>query len=226
MPKSLSQPLLSFTKIGTKACGLLNPVRLDAPSRRKALPPTPFRCDGARDGPVHMTPHSKGTLMRLHHALLLSTLVAATSGHAQTPDAKTSQEIFQDWRLNCVEKSETKRCVVNQTLSTQQGQAVAAINASLKDKSTVLEFALPLMMDLTTPLTIKIDDRAATTYAFNTCSPRACFVVRDNDKALISGFEAGTTAVLSAKTFNGQSLTLNVSLKGFGAATKALKQTK
>ena len=36
MPTSLDQPLLSFTKMGTKACGLLNPVRLDAPSRRKA----------------------------------------------------------------------------------------------------------------------------------------------------------------------------------------------
>ena len=151
--------------------------------------------------------------------------VFAAHAWAQAPDAKTTQEIFQDWRLQCVEKEGNKRCVVSQALLTGQGRPVAALSASIHGEAVNMEFALPLMLDLSSPMKVQVDERAAVSFAYSTCSNRACFVLRRGDQALVQSFKAGAQAVLKLRLFSGQGVDMKVSLKGFGAALQALQKT-
>lgn len=162
--------------------------------------------------------------MRFILSLLCALMVMPVG--AQTPDAKASREIFQDWELNCAEKGELKRCSINQRINNANGQVAAAATASLKDQQVVMEFALPLMLDLTTPVTIQVDARPTQQYPFNTCNQAACFVVRAGDKALVNAFQAGSEATIAFKSFAAQNVNVKLSLKGFGAALKALESQK
>jgi invasion protein IalB len=156
--------------------------------------------------------------------VLATSLFLALPVLAETPDAKTSKEFFQDWQLNCVEKGELKQCSVSQALRTQEGKTAAVINASYVKGEITLEFGMPLMMDLTTPVAVKVDGDDLAKYAYNACNNQACFVIRKDDEKLLAAFRKGTAAQMTLKSFPGQNIQMNVSLKGFGAAINELKK--
>jgi invasion protein IalB len=143
---------------------------------------------------------------------------------AVSPDAKTSKEFFQDWQLNCVEKGELKQCSVNQTLRTQEGNTAAVINVTYANDQINLEFGLPLMMDLNKAMAVQVDGDDLAKYAYNTCNAQACFIIRKDDEKLVSAFRSGTTAQMNIRSYTGQTIKMNVSLKGFGAAINELKE--
>ena len=156
--------------------------------------------------------------------VFITSLFLTQSLLATSPDAKTSKEFFQDWQLNCVEKGELKNCSVSQTLRTQKGATAAVINASYVNGEIILEFGMPLMMDLTKSVTVKVDGDNLAKYAYNTCNAQACFVVRKDDEKLLSAFRKGDEAQLTLKSYAGQNVQMNVSLKGFAAAINKLKE--
>lgn len=142
--------------------------------------------------------------------------------HAETPDAKESTQYFQDWQLKCVEQGENKQCNAVQALRSEQGQTAAMINVSRIGGVDVVEFAMPLLLDLERGAQLNIDGVEFTSYSFKTCSSAACFIVRENDEALLEKFRNGVLAQFNLSTFQGQNVELNISLKGFAAAVDAL----
>jgi len=150
-------------------------------------------------------------------------LVISTSVIAGTPDAKSTREIFDDWQLNCAEKGDVKLCSVSQELRTDKGQVAAVINLSSVDEKTVLEFGLPLMMDLTSAVSVSVDGSSAKSYPYNVCNSRACFVIRKDDRDLLSAFKKGGEAKIMSKAFSGQNVEMIVSLKGFSRALAELQ---
>ena len=161
---------------------------------------------------------------------VLSTLSAALLAvsiipvFAEEPDAKTSKEFFQDWQLSCVEKGEAKQCSVSQAILTDQGQTAAVVNSSYVEKKTVLEFGLPLMMDLTAPVSLSVDGNSVSNYSYNACNQRACFIIREDDEDLLVAFMKGTKAQMKLKAYGGQNVEMNISLKGFSSALTELKK--
>lgn len=160
----------------------------------------------------------------------LSTLSAALlavsvmPSYAEEPDAKTSKEFFKDWQLSCVEKEEEKQCSVSQALLNDQGQTVAVVNLSYVEKLTVLEFGLPLMMDLTSPVSLSVDGNSVSNYPYNACNQRACFIIREDNEDLLVAFTKGTQAQMKLTAFGGQNVEMNISLKGFSSALTELKK--
>lgn len=163
--------------------------------------------------------------MKKMNAMLAGTLlVISTSVIAETPDAKTTREIFDDWQLNCAEKGDVKQCSVSQELRTDKGQVAAVINLSSVDGKTVLEFGLPLMMDLTSAVSVSVDGDSAKIYPYNACNGRACFVIRKDDNDLVDAFKRGSQAQVISKAFSGQNVEMLVSLKGFSRALAELQK--
>lgn len=150
-------------------------------------------------------------------------LSGAALAQAPTPDAKTTTEQFGDWALQCSERGENKACRASQQLRTQEGQVIAVANL-LKDNEgkLVLEFGLPLMVDLRAQVGIQIDDQEAVRVPYSLCNAQACFVLTQ-EAALLDGFKAGNQAKVMFKPVSmAQAVEAPFSLKGFSGVQKAL----
>lgn len=150
-------------------------------------------------------------------------LSGAVFAQAPTPDAKTTTEQFGDWALLCSEQGENKACRASQQLRTQEGQVIAVANL-LKDSEgkLVLEFGLPLMVDLRAQVGIQIDDQEAVRVPYSLCTGAACFALTQ-EAALLDGFKAGNQAKVMFKPVSmAQAVEAPFSLKGFSGVQKAL----
>jgi invasion protein IalB len=78
------------------------------------------------------------------------------------------------------------------------------------------------MMDLTTPVSIAVDEEQVSTLQYNACNNQACFILRTDDEVLLNNFRAGQIAVLTMRSYAGEEIQINISLSGFGAALEVL----
>lgn len=152
------------------------------------------------------------------------TLLLSTSVLAETPDATTTQDIFQDWTLRCAQQGDVRQCTVSQALRTQEGQTVALVNVNKQGDALVIEFALPLMTALEQPVSLSVDGENVAEYKYSACNQRACFVIRRDDKTLLDSFKAGSEAKMQFSLFAGQTVDMNMSLRGFSRAVVALQE--
>ena len=132
---------------------------------------------------------------------------------AEEEKKKPTIEIFQDWILSC--NTENKLCIANQTIRTDKGFPVALINISRISENIVLEFGLPLMMNLQKQVEVEVDGNMISTYSYKTCSDRACFVITKNDDNLLNSFRSGSKARVILESIDRTRLDLTFSLKGF-----------
>jgi invasion protein IalB len=162
--------------------------------------------------------------MKILSAIFSTALLTlpVSSVFAEQPDAKTTNEFFQDWKLNCVENVETRQCVVTQELRTDKGQTAAVVNLTYREQETIIEIALPLMVDLTSPLSVSVDATDVKNYPYNACNSQACFILLKDDEDLLTAFKKGVQAQMKAKTFSGQNIDMKISLKGFSIAFSEL----
>jgi len=152
--------------------------------------------------------------------LILFLVLGMHSSFAEEENERPNIEIFQDWIVNC--NSENKLCIGNQTIRTEKGLPVALINITHVDENTILEFGLPLMLNLKEGITVEIDNNIFASYDFNVCSGSACFVITKNNTALINSFKSGSEAKVKARTIYGETLNLKFSLLAFSRSLEEL----
>lgn len=159
---------------------------------------------------------------------LLSILLISTSlmTKAATPDAKTSNEQFNDWVLTCVESKAAKNCHATQQVSNQQGQLVSTLNIlKAENGNNVIEIVLPLMLDLTIPVAVQIDDEEVQQYPYRLCNSQACFVLISGETPLMQKMKKGLGMRVQAKpATQSDYLQVQFSLKGFSRAVQALNK--
>ena len=139
--------------------------------------------------------------------------IVSFSPFAEEGNPNPNIEIFQDWIVSC--NPDNKLCVANQTIRTDKGLPVALINITHVAGNTVLEFGLPLMMNLQQPINVEVDDNMVGSYSYNTCSQSACIVIRKNDDKLLNSFRLGNKAKVTAERIDRKRFDLTFSLKGF-----------
>ncbi len=156
--------------------------------------------------------------------VVLFTLLSVSAHAEQQPNLKKSSETYSDWLVECIESQEQKRCEMKQNLVNQNQQLIAVFSLIKRkaDKSTLVQIALPHLLDLTTQVKVAIDDKNTKSLPFKFCNRTACFVIIDNDAKFISQLQKGNAGLVTSKVVNGEDLKLNFSLKGFSAALKAL----
>ena len=152
--------------------------------------------------------------------------VAAASGDAKAgalPNGASSiSETYGDWTVNCGADKGAKFCTLSQAqINKETGQRTFAIELrTSKDGAGEGTILLPFGLKLEAGVVLKLDDKdLANGLRFSTCLAQGCLLP-------VSLASAATDAVRKAKTFtvgalnvgNGQSVTFNVSLSGFGSA--------
>ena len=86
--------------------------------------------------------------------LVFFLIFGISSSFAEEGKEKPNIEIFQDWIVSC--NPDNKLCIANQTIRTDKGLPVALINITHVAGNTVLEFGLPLMMNLQKPIKLRL----------------------------------------------------------------------
>ena len=146
------------------------------------------------------------------------------------PEPKVQPQIqqtqFQDWVLLCSQQAEKKECRLVQSLSVKQDDKTQRLlQATLvkQGEQRLLEILTPLGVDLRPGLLIQVDENPVGTTPYLTCNGAGCFSVINMDDASWSQFRAGKIAKIAFKGVGQpENTVLQLSLKGFTAASKAL----
>jgi len=162
--------------------------------------------------------------MKKYLTVFLAAALLPSFVNAQEADRSTSTDYFGDWRLSCVEQEGEERCVVSQAQIDNNGATVSVINVSKADDNSVIEFVLPLMTDLTQPVELKIADNQNQSLPYNACNQSACFILLNEADEVLEAFKANANSNMIFSLFNGQSVSVNISLRGFTAAHQALSE--
>jgi len=155
---------------------------------------------------------------------ILAAVILPVVTNAQQADRSTSTDYFGDWQLSCAEQGGAERCLVTQAQIDQNGATVSVINVSKAGDDLFIEFVLPLMTDLTTPVELKITENKSQSLQYNACNQSACFILLSDAAAVLEAFKANASANMVFGLFNGQSVNVNISLRGFTAAFEALSE--
>ena len=162
--------------------------------------------------------------MKKYLISILAAVILPVVTNAQQADRSTSTDYFGDWRLSCAEQGGNERCLVTQAQIDQNGTTVSVINVSKAEDDFVVEFVLPLMTDLTTPVELNISDNESRSLLYNACNQSACFILLTEADVVLEAFKANASANMLFGLFNGQSVNVNISLRGFTAAYEALSE--
>lgn len=144
------------------------------------------------------------------------------------------KEEHGDWKVLCTIVGEGKapNCRLFQILEDINGGSVAELSIiALSSKAQAeagVNFVSPLGTLLTTQLSMRVDAGQVKRYPFSWCETQGCVVRFGLTKAELSNLKKGNKAIMTivAAAAPTKPLSLNVSLKGFTAAWKALKEMR
>lgn len=138
---------------------------------------------------------------------------------------------FQDWRLRCEKKTDDdpERCFIMQVAkSEEENREVLRIGVRYPepDQPAMVFLTLPLGVYLPTGLLLQIDEGETLQIPVEICLPNGCHTRLALEGDLLKRLKAGQQAKLAFHDSRQKQITVPVSLAGFTAALKALKQSK
>ena len=148
-------------------------------------------------------------------ALIAGVALAAQSGSVW------AQEPPPAWRVECSGDGKTLDCrAVQQLVNREDKQVVAQLVARVPadTKAPVLLIQLPLGINLTEPVQLKIDGGAAEPYPVQTCTNAGCLVSVPLKDPMMSAMRGGTTLKVTVSDTSKRTLNIDVPLLGFGLA--------
>lgn len=168
---------------------------------------------------------ARGSIARTLAAGLGALAVCAAvpfAAHAQPAEGAAGPETFGDWQVRCGPPGQP--CVVRHEQTRPSGERLLVVeiaqDADGMARGTAL---LPFGVLFDEGLTLQIDEGArAEPLPFRTCVPSGCVVTFDLGPELVAGMRGGTMLSGHIATIDGQNLALQVSLRGFTAATDRL----
>jgi invasion protein IalB len=132
-----------------------------------------------------------------------------------------AQEGAQAWRVECTGDGKTLECkALQQLINKENKQLVAQLIANYPPdgKVPVLMIQLPLGLNLSEPVQLKVDSGPVEKQQVQTCTAAGCFVgMTLNDKQL-AAMRNGSVLKITMQDSNKKSLNLDVPLLGFGPA--------
>lgn len=157
-------------------------------------------------------------------AVMTNPLAAQT---ATTQDAEVEIQQFEDWTLRCVTEPDTqaRTCrIVQNVVSNETGKPVLRFVVGRFGAERILGaiISVPVGVRLPPGLALQVDDRSRWTFPFERCNPTSCQIRGVLEDALIHDLKAGLVGRVRFQDGNGQTAIIEVSLKGFTAALRAL----
>ena len=148
----------------------------------------------------------------------LTVVIAAVShsAPAQAPDGPPAA-----WRVECTGDGKTLDCrAVQQVFQRDTRQLVlsAVVRPAADLKTGAMVLTLPLGLNLTEPVAVKVDNGAAERQPIQTCTNVGCFVTFTANDKLVAAMRAGTELKITLQDSNKKPIDLSIPLLGFALA--------
>src|SRR5215813_12850914 len=111
------------------------------------------------------------------------------------PDASAQDNAPQAWRVECTGDGKTLDCrAVQQLFQRDTRQLVLAVLArkAPDPKGALIAIQMPLGLNLTEPIQIKVDNGPVERYPIQTCTNTGCFASLTANEKLVTAMRGGT----------------------------------
>ena len=151
--------------------------------------------------------------------LASASLICATphAAPAQAPEAPPAAA----WRVECSGDGKTLDCRAVQQVfhrETRQLLVSVAMRPAADGKTGAMVVTLPLGLNLTEPVTVKVDNGASERQAIQTCTNVGCFVALTATDKLVAAMRAGNELKIIVQDANKKPIEMGLPLLGFGLA--------
>jgi invasion protein IalB len=146
-------------------------------------------------------------------AALASTIAQSAPAPAPTPE--TPQ--VAAWRVECTGDGKALDCRAVQQLFHRESRQLL-VRPAADGKSGALIIQLPLGLNLTEPITVKVDNGISERQAIQTCTNVGCFVAMTVADKLLAAMRTGSELKLTMQDANKKPVDLALPLLGFGLA--------
>ena len=155
---------------------------------------------------------------RLGRPLAALAILAATAALACT--RATAQDVAA-WRVECTGDGKTLDCRAVQQLfqrDTRQLLVAVLVRKAPDAKAALMTIQLPLGLNLTEPVLIKVDNGQPERQPIQTCTNTGCFVAMTAGERLLAAMRAGADLKITMQDANKKPIELSLPLLGFGVA--------
>ena len=159
-------------------------------------------------------------------ALLLLPLIAATGARAAEEHASLPSDGGTGWRVECANDGKALDCrAINRVhqRETQQLIAGVAIRVPPDSKKPFVMIQLPLGIQVTENVTLRVDEGATERYPIQTCTQTGCLLAAPAPDALIAALRGGKELKVAFHSVAGQIVTVTLPLGGFSLAYEKIK---
>ena len=151
-------------------------------------------------------------------AIALTLFFAATQSALaqQAPDGPPAA-----WRVVCSGDGKTLDCrAVQQGFHRETRQLVMSVlvRPAPDGKSAAMVITLPLGLNLTEPVLVKVDNGATERQSIQTCTNVGCFVAMTLTDKLIAAMRTGSDLKITVQDANKKPVEMSLPLLGFGIA--------
>jgi invasion protein IalB len=183
-----------------------------------------------QDGNHQLTHFFKQTLAAAALAAMALPGLAVAQDTAQQAPSETVKATHGAWEVVC-KTANPDQCRLNQVGETADGKKALIVNiVKLIEAKTDDGKNIPAAIRITTPLgtilrqglKVQIDSGNVQNAMFEVCVPSGCIVSDAISDEFLAQLKAGSTATMSFSVLQQGKLDVNISLKGFTKAFKAL----
>jgi len=125
------------------------------------------------------------------------------------------------WRVECTGDGKTLDCrAVQQLFQRDTRQLLISVLArkAPDPKAAQLTIQLPLGLNLTEPVLLKVDNGQPERQPIQTCTNTGCFVVMTAPEKLVTAMRTGADLKITMQDANKKPIELSIPLLGFGIA--------
>jgi invasion protein IalB len=125
------------------------------------------------------------------------------------------------WRVECTGDGKTLDCrAVQQVFQRETRQLLVSlvVRPAADAKTGAMILQLPLGLNLTEPILVKVDNGAAEKQPIQTCTNVGCFVAMTVADKLLAAMRTGSVLHITVQDANKKSIDITLPLLGFGLA--------
>jgi invasion protein IalB len=153
-------------------------------------------------------------------AMAATVLIVAVAAN-EAPAQQAPESPPAAWRVECSGDGKTLDCrAVQQVFHRESRQLLVsvAVRPAADGKSGAMVMTLPLGLNLTEPVLVKVDSGTPERQAIQTCTNVGCFVVMTLTDKLIAAMRTGADLKITVQDANKKPIEMSLPLLGFGLA--------
>jgi invasion protein IalB len=152
---------------------------------------------------------------------LAVTAVAALLSAVLTSAPAAAQEAPAAWRVECAGDGKTLDCRAVQQLfqrDTRQLLVSMLVRKAPDPKAALVTLQLPLGLNLTEPVQLKVDNGQPERQPIQTCTNTGCFVSMTANERLVTAMRSGIELKIAVQDASKNPIEMSLPLLGFGIA--------